>query len=224
MGFSLTWDNPFVWFMVVEYVGVIVGALYWVYNTRLKMGYKASFFVPYVGGSGGGVDFVFNEAGKPVDVVKGVYSLVFDNLGNVVDVECRDVGEGVRLWKWIGDKDFKPDSKIVSFKGKSFVVKLNKLCYRKYGFEYLNFNFEDETIINFGGEYFTGGDAETVDDVMGGGLFRGLFKLGDKFSTLQYILIVLGLVCGVALGALVVVGIYQGWVIPEMLKGLSSNV
>lgn len=224
LGFSLTWDNPFVWFMVAEYVGVILGALYWVYNTRLRMGYKASFYVPYVSGSGGVGDFALNEVGKPVDVVKGVYSYVVDGLGNVVDVERLDVRSDVKLWKWIGDKDFKPTDKIISFKGKTFQVNLKRLSFRKFGFEYLNFNFEDESVINFGGEYFTGGDAETVDDVMGGGLFRGLFKLGSQFSKMQYVLILLGLVAGVAVGALVVVAVYQGYVIPNMFEGWSPNV
>lgn len=204
--------------MIIEYVAIIVGALYWVYNTRLRIGYKASFYRAYVSG-GSKPDVFYDVEGNIVDIMKGVYSYVFDDSNNVVDIVHDVVSNTVKLYKWIGEKEFKATDKVISFKGKTFVVDFDRLTCRKYGFEYLNFDFENESIINFGGEYFTSGDAETVDNVMSGGMFTGLFKLGEKLSGMQKLMIVMSFGLGAMIVAIVCIAVYQGYIIPDMLQG-----
>lgn len=166
--------SPLVWLMISQYIGVFVCVAYYVYHYRLKIGYKAIFCVSEV-----------RDEGKPSD---GSY--VYVERDGRVGVQPVFASDG-RGYVEIGESEFKASDEYVRFRDKSFPVDLGKTTMRKRGITKVYYDFDNESVLTFGGETFFAGDARTNDIFMAGNIFKQFFDLLRSISKQQLLMLVL---------------------------------
>lgn len=166
--------SPLVWIMIFQYLGLAVSLGYYVWRYRLKIGYTAVFVVPDM------------ESG--VKVSDGSYTLVETDKGVAYQPL---VGSSEKLYTIVGEQDFKARDEWISFNKKSFPVDIGKVSIRKRGISYIYYDFENECIINFGGEFHCAGDARINDYFMAGNIFKQFFDLLRSMSKTQLMMLLL---------------------------------
>jgi hypothetical protein len=101
-------------------------------------------------------------------------------------------------WYVIGEKEFKANADTVNFNKKDFGVKLEKLSYRKHGFQYLYFDFDTGDLLCFGGVH-TGIDPKDADLFLSSGIIQriimGLKGVGMFTLGLVVVMVVVAVLC-----------------------------
>lgn len=137
-----------VWYMISQYVALVIFGVYLLYTTRLKIGFKAVF-----------VRRASKEGSDLSDI----------------DIEYGYSSSGSGSYMVVGEKGFKPTDESVSFKKKTFVLDLGYSGYRKFGYTYYFFDFDEGSSLVFGGEK-EGVDAELIDIFTNSGVIAQLVR------------------------------------------------
>lgn len=172
------------YYLLVQYVGIGVLAVYLLYRTRFKVGFRASFY---------------RKSGVGQDSVNfGGYEFVYDKKGNVVDVQRYPAGRNSN-YVWVGETEFRASAKAVSYGKRKFPIDFSYMCFRKFGFTNFSFDIDSGDLLNFGGER-EGMPPEKVDVFCDDNLLRNLFsRLGgiDKVYIILFaVMVVIGVVAG----------------------------
>lgn len=182
-----------IWYTIAQYVGLLVIGGYLLYKTRFKIGFKAVFLRRVgVGERLEGVEL------DPVDVA---YGYVSDKRGE---------------YQFVGEKEFKSTDKVVSFKGGSFSPDLEFMTYRKFGFQYLFFDFDSGALLNFGGE-LKGVDPRYAQRHLKSGVLERFLIGAGALPKMFWVLFV---VCVVAVGVSTGIGGYLYGVMGNHTVGL----
>lgn len=166
-----------VWYMIAQYVGMGVLGGYIVYATRFKIGYRA-VFLRRVGAKGEVSEL------NPIDVEYGYK-------GGVV---------GGGQYQFVGDKDFRATAKEIRFRGGTFAPDLERVSYRKFGYQFLFFDFDSGSLLNFGGE-FQNVDPDFAERHLTGNVVKNFLLLSSGMPRVVLFALVFAVVAtGVAAG------------------------
>lgn len=93
-------------------------------------------------------------------------------------------------WCVVGSKEFKAKDETIKFHKKNFSVDLEQLSYRERGYQYLYIDFEEGTLLTFGGEC-AGIDPMDADLFLSSGIINRIVAGLKGVSMFSFIILVI---------------------------------